>query len=127
MKKQRGFTLLELIVFIVIVGIVLTGVAVPLVTLLQKLPTNNHQTVALALARERMDLILGQRWSSGFSSFSDPCGGGSPPTICTPPTGYTVTSTIAAVTISGDSNYKTITVTVSGTGSATLVTLVGSY
>ena len=124
--KLRGFSLIELIVFILIIAIVTSALLVSFQTILQVSPTGNRQTTAIGLAQERMDLILGQRRLKGFSSFSNPCASGSPPAICTALTGYTVTSNIAATTISGDSNYKTITVTVSGLGNAVLTTLVGS-
>ena len=124
--KSAGFSLIELIIFILIIGIAASAVLTSFQTILQKSPTGNRQTTAIALAQERMDLILAQRQLQGFSSFIDPCASGSPPAICTAPTGYTVTANIAAITIGGDSNYKTITVTVSGSGDAVLKTLVGS-
>lgn len=124
--KSSGFTLIEMIVFIVIIGIAATAILTSFQAVLQKSPTGNHQTTAVGLAQERMDLILAQRQLIGFSGFIDPCNSGSPPAICTAPTGYTINSNISALTISGDSNYKTITVTVSGSGDAVLKTLVGS-
>jgi prepilin-type N-terminal cleavage/methylation domain-containing protein len=125
--KNSGFTLIELIIFIVIIGMAAVALTVPLTTATQKLPTANHQTIAVALAQERMELILARRWLATYATFTDPCAGGSPPGICTLPAGYTATANIAATTLSGDSGYKTITVTISGAGDAALTTLVGNY
>lgn len=124
--KFAGFTLIEMIVFILIIGIAASAIFTSFQAVLQKSPTGNRQTTAIALAQERMDLVLAQRQLKGFTSFSDPCNSGSPPAICTWPTGYTVSSDISPLTISGDSNYKVITITVSGLGDAVLKTLVGS-
>lgn len=124
--KQTGFSLIELIVFILIIGLASSAVLAAFQTILQKSPTGNHETTAIALAQERMDLILSQRRIQGFSSFIDPCVSGSPPSICTALTGYSITASIASITISGDFNYKIITVTVSGLGDASLKTIVGS-
>lgn len=124
--NSKGFSLIEMIVFILIIGIAAIAVLRSFGSFLQKSPTGNRQTTAIALAQERMELILAQRQLKGFNSFTDLCSGGSPPSICTAPSGYTITSTISSVTIGGDSNYKNITVTVSGLGDATLQTLVGN-
>jgi prepilin-type N-terminal cleavage/methylation domain-containing protein len=124
--NSKGFSLIEMIVFILIIGITATAVLRSFGSILQKSPTANRQTTAIALAQERMELILAQRQLKGFNSFIDPCTLGSPPSICTAPSGYIVSSTISTVTIGGDSNYKNITVTVSGLGDTTLQTLVGN-
>ncbi len=121
-----GYTLIELIVFIVVIGVTLTGTLISLNTISEKSPTSNYQIKAVSYAQERMELILGQRRLKSFSTFTDPCAGASPPSICSNPTGYTISAAINATTINGDSNYKTIIVTVTGLGNATLTTIVGS-
>ncbi|MBC7623743.1 MAG: hypothetical protein H7232_10180, partial [Aeromicrobium sp.] len=65
-----------------------------------------------------------QRRAAGFAAFADPCPG---PAICTPPTGYTVTSNIVAGYAADPSNYKIITVSVSGTAAITVTALVANY
>jgi type II secretory pathway pseudopilin PulG len=125
--KYHGFSLIELIVFILVIGIVSSGILGAFQTTLQNAPTGNYQTIALGLAQERMELILAQRRLKGFTLFSDPCASGGP-SICTLPTGYSINSnTISSpYTINSDSNYKKITVTISGLGDATLTAIVGS-
>ena len=49
------------------------------------------------------------------------------PSFCTTPTGYTLTSSCSTTTISGDSNYETITILVNGLGDATLSLLIAKY
>ena len=131
MKKNRGITLIEVIIFIVIIGFVISSIFVAFNTTLQKTSTVNPQTTAIELANARMEIILGQRRMNGFTTLSDPCVS-SPPAVCTIPagiTGFTVTSTISTLTIGGDSNYKSIDVLVTGpqNSRANLKTLVASY
>jgi len=121
-KSPRGFSLIEMIIFIVITGIAVSTLVMTLQTILQKSPQTNIQTIAIGLAKERMDLILGQKQAQGFTNFIDPCGVGSPPSYC-PFTGYNISSVITPVVISGDSNYKTIIVTVQNSSNVTLATL----
>jgi type II secretory pathway pseudopilin PulG len=124
--KYHGFSLIELIVFILVIGIASSGILGAFQTTLQNAPTGNYQTIALGLAQERMELILSQKRLKGFTLFSDPCASGGP-SICTLPTGYSINSpTVSSHTISGDSNYKKITVTISGRGNATLTAIVGN-
>lgn len=129
--KQQGVSLIELVVFIVVIGLALSGVMLAFNTALDKTSQINPQTTAIQLASARMDIIIGQRRMLGFTNFSDPCVS-SPPAVCTVPaaiTGYTITSTIAALTISGDTNYKSIDVTVTGPqgANAVLKSIVGKY
>lgn len=128
-KHLPGFSLIELIVFIVIIGLAVSGVFLAFSTALQKTPLVNPQTTANQLASARMDIIIGQRRIVGFSSFTDICPG---PAVCIIPagiTGYTVTSSITPYTVGSDSNYKLIAVTVTGpqNSKAVLQTLVASY
>ena len=123
--KKSGFTLIELIVFIVIISIA-ASILFPILLSLRFSGTLPDQTVAQQLARSRMELILEQRIVLGFGGLSDPCSGASPPTICTPPTGYTISAVIAN-NWSGDTHYQIITVQVSGKAQATLTNLVANY
>ena len=123
MKQQLGTSLIELVVFIAVISIAVTGVTLLFSTLLYQSSINTQMSEALSLAQGRMEIILGQRYFLGYASLSDPCTLGSPPAVCTQTiTGYTVTSTITPATINTDANYSTILVTVTGTGN-TKVTL----
>ena len=130
MKRIRGFTLVELVVFIVIIGFAAYALFRSFGSVLPRSPTSAQLTQAMQLAQERMELIQGQRDSSlagrGFNNTVDldPCNVGAP-TVCTSTFGYTVTSagTAPAPTAAPagptvwngnpTANYKLVTVTVS--------------
>ena len=86
---QRGVTLVELIAFIVIMGISVTALLSMYRAVLPRGATPAEITLATQLAQERMELILGQRVARGYSPVTslDPCPGAA---ICTPTTGYSV-------------------------------------
>ena len=98
MSRLRGFTLVELLVFIVIVGFAAYALFRSFGSVLPRSPTAAQLTQAMQLAQERMELILGQRDSPlagrGFNNTVDldPCNVGAP-TVCTNTLGYTVSST----------------------------------
>lgn len=130
-KNSAGFTLIELVIFIVIIGIAVSGIFLAFSTALQQTPLVNPQTTANELASARMEIIIGQRRMNGFTTLTDPCVS-SPPAVCTVPagiTGFTITSTISAYTVGSDSNYKIIDVLVTGPQNArtNLKTVVASY
>ena len=85
-RRDAGVTLVELIAFIVIVAIV----AVALVQAFSGTMRGSHfgkeMTQATQLAQQRMEVILGQRKTLGYSSFIvgdyDPC---QPPPALVPP------------------------------------------
>ena len=82
---QRGVTLIELIVFIVIMGISVTALLSMYRAVLPHGATPAQITLATQLAQERMELILGQRTVSGYSTVAlgDPCAGVTLSGICT--------------------------------------------
>ena len=86
---QRGVTLIELIAFIVIMGISVMALLSMYRVVLPRGATPAQITLATQLAQERMELILGQRVARGYSPVTslDPCPGAA---ICTPTPGYTV-------------------------------------
>jgi Tfp pilus assembly protein PilV len=86
---QRGVSLIELIAFIVIMGIAAVALLSMYRAVLPRGATPAEITLATQLAQERMELILGQRAARGYSPVAslDPCPG---PAICTPTTGYSV-------------------------------------
>lgn len=121
-RQQQGFTFLELVVFIVVMGILAASLLSAFNVFLQKQPTVQASTLANSLAAQRMEIILGQKKISGFSAYSDPCPGQA---ICSVPAGFTVTSSIAN-NWNSDTNYNVITVNVTGKGTATLQTMVAN-
>ena len=82
---QRGVTLIELIAFIVIMGISVVALLSMYRAVLPHGATPAQITLATQLAQERMELLLGQRDAYGYSTalLADPCAGGTPPAICT--------------------------------------------
>lgn len=130
LKKNAGFSLVELVVFIVVIGIVAVAMIVPMNMASENSANPLYDTIAYELAQERMELILGQRYmATTFSSFADPCATTPTLPVCTF-SGYTVVANISAGTA-----VRTITVSVTGpkigaTGganaSATLTATVGS-
>jgi type II secretory pathway pseudopilin PulG len=96
--RSGGVTLVELVVFIVIVGIAAFALVGSFGSLLPRSPTAAQLTQAMQLAQERMELILGQRDVQGYNNNNntvdfDPCKrGGTLPDVCTNTFGYTVDS-----------------------------------
>jgi len=133
MRKQQGFTLIELVIFMVIVTIMAATIFLGFDMALQQENVVSNNANAMYIGQQRMDLIIGQRIENGFSGFVDPCVSlfASPATdnICSKNAfafGYTVSSTITT-SWSGNANLTSIVVNVTGPGSATLSSLVGNY
>jgi type II secretory pathway pseudopilin PulG len=140
MERLRGFTLVELVVFIVILGLAGYALFRSFGNVLPRSPTAGQLTQATQLAQERMELILAQRDVQSYNNLVDldPCNrGGALPAVCTNGLGYTVSSqgTAAAVGswiawgVNPTANYKLVTVTVAlgGTTLATQSTVLSNY
>lgn len=152
--RSRGVTLIELVAFIVVVGVIVAGVIGGLVNTVKVSTTPKQLTEASQLAQERLELIRARKDVLGFAAFvpvaGDPCGAGAGPPACAGATtsvktvtttlvvdgiSYTVAATIedSAVAIAApfnDGNYKTIAVTVTGPNGvqlARLDSLVANY
>jgi type II secretory pathway pseudopilin PulG len=116
-----GFTLIELVIFIVITGVLIAGLGAVFSTTMKGGADPGRLTQATQIAQERMELILGRRRAVGFAAFTDPCPG-SP--LCAPaPAGYAVAANIVTGWIGnpGNTNYKVITVTVTETATGSTV------
>lgn len=115
MNKVHGFSLIELVVFIAVIGLAVASLFAAFSTYLTNTPSSQNQIIVQQLAASRMEIILGKRRLLGYVGLTDPCVS-SPPAMCTTPTltGYNVTSSIATTTINTDNNYSTITVTATG-------------
>lgn len=128
-----GYSLIELVVFIVVLGILGTALFTGFSTALMTSATSPAGIDATHLAQQRMELILAQKRRLGFAGFVstsfDPCTSPPPSTqpVCTViPAGYTVSSTLTA-NWGGNTNYKVITVSVTGKEQASLVALVANF
>ncbi len=127
MKQLKGQTIVELILFIVIISIVLTGSMHVFRTVLSHSGQTAYLLTASQLANARMDLIIQSRHepddTTGFTNLADPCNSGSLAACTTLNTfatanGYTITSSPSTITAAADGS-KTVTVTVTGKGDAT--------
>ena len=150
LSSQRGVTLIEMIAFIIIVGLLMSGLIGGFSTTMRGTAVPKQVTQALQLAQERMELIRARKDVVGFACFTgtrfDPCTaaplvGSCPPTpAATHPAcnaamtfGYTVQPPVLDETgacMGGDANYKCITVTVTDAGgnkAAELQTAVANY
>ena len=76
-RHQRGLTLIEILLFVVIVGIVAAGLLTAFNGALHNASTPGQMLTAQLLAQERMELIIGQRRVLNFGGFTastfDPC------------------------------------------------------
>lgn len=139
---ERGVTLIELIAFIIIVAVLVSGLMGGFATVLRGSATPQIMTRALQLAQERMELIRARKDAVGFACFTgtryDPCQASAAVGICPafaasthpacsaqPMPGYTVTPTLdeTGTCMGNDPNYKCITVTVAGPSGTTLAQL----
>jgi prepilin-type N-terminal cleavage/methylation domain-containing protein len=123
--KQHGFTLIEVLVFIVISGLLMSVILLGSNLALRQAPSVHQQWVAIQSAQRCMEWFLQQRRMKGFTALTCP----STPTAaaCSVPSGYSINTSIACTTWQGDSTYKTITVSVSGLASASLSVQIGDY
>jgi Tfp pilus assembly protein PilE len=76
-NNNLGFTLVELIMFIVIMGVVAVAMVQAFSGTMRGSHTGKEMTQAIELAQQRMEVIAGQRKLLGYSGFNtstyDPC------------------------------------------------------
>lgn len=125
MKTQHGFTLIELVIFIIITGILASTILLSLNTALQKTPTLLKNTIALQTAKQCMEWFIGQRRLNGYNTIS--CPSTTVPSFCSSPSGYNIAVNISCVTINSDASYQKIVVTISNAGDANLTTYIANY
>jgi type II secretory pathway pseudopilin PulG len=117
-KQQHGFSLVELVIFIVIIGVIAGSLLIGLnqAAFYSGIPRNLPQ--ASYLANARMQIILMNRAINGYSALNDPCTATPSLAICTPLASYASTNnfTVSTPTITG-SNPKTITINVTSKSS----------
>lgn len=127
MSKSQGFTLIEMIIFIVVLGLVAATILLSSTTILRGAPVSHNQAIATQTATKCMEWYLAQRYVNGYNSITSPST--TVPSLCTATNGFTIATSVVNTTLAPDtaSNYKTITVTVGGASSATLSLLIASY
>lgn len=127
-RKQQGFSVIELVIFIVIIGIVASTLLIGLNQSARFSAIPRALPQASYLANARLQVILMSRAINGYSSFNDPCTASPSLAICTPLSSYATANnlTVATPTITG-TNPKVITVNVSGKSSATASASVYNY
>jgi prepilin-type N-terminal cleavage/methylation domain-containing protein len=127
-KKRNGFTLIEMIVFILISSILGSTLLVSLNSLLLKTPAIQNQQIATNLASQCMSWLQTQYRMTGYASFSCPTTLlANQSTFCPATSGkFATTVTVICTTFNSDTNYKTINVSVSGPANANLSLLIAS-
>jgi type II secretory pathway pseudopilin PulG len=125
MTTHRGFTLIEVLLLIIVLGLMGSTMVLVFRNATQQSSTLLSNTVALQSARQCMEWFTGQRQLNGYASIT--CPSTTVPSYCSVPSGYSIAVSITCTTISSDASYKTLTVTVSGNGNATLSTIFASY
>lgn len=117
-RDALGVTLIELIAFIVIIGVVAVAMVQAFSGTMRGSHFGKELNQGTQLAQQRMEVILGQRKTLGYTLFTtgdyDPCQSGSwTGQLCTSSTGFSVSSTRGAVDACG-SGCTEVVVTVNG-------------
>jgi type II secretory pathway pseudopilin PulG len=122
---HQGFALMELLVFIIVTGLLMSTILLSAINGLRSAPTVHQAMVAMQTANRCLEWYVQQRRLKGYSTLSCP----STPAagLCAAPSGYSVSSSVACTTWNSDTTYKTVTVTVSGKGNATASVQLGDY
>ncbi|WP_454782895.1 type IV pilus modification PilV family protein [Legionella sp. WA2022007384] len=127
-QKQSGFSIIELIVFIVTIGIIVSGLLIGInqAQRYSGIPRGTPQ--ASFLANARMQIILMNRDINGYTGLDDPCTSTPSLDICMALSNYALENdfVVSDPTILG-SNPKVITLNVTGSGSATINARVYNY
>lgn len=128
LKSIGGFTFIEVIAFVLVIGIIAAGL---LNGLNQSLRYTNQPDQILAsqyLANARMQIILMNRAINGYTTLSDPCTTTPALAICTPLATFASNNSLSVgtPTISG-ANPKLVSIAVSGIRNVVLQTRVYNY
>lgn len=123
---QTGLTMIEMVVFIVVIGILGVALMSAIINPLTGAGTQQEAVFVTQLAQERLEVVLAQKRQEGFPG-SDPCDAGAGLATCNEPAGYTISTSFNAWSQNSDTdNYQVITVSVTGGSNAyttsTLVT-----
>ena len=126
--NNRGFTIIELVIFIVIMGIIGVTILASFSAVLQGVAVPRQKIVATQTATRCLEWYLEQRYLRGFNAAALTCPSTATPSFCAVPSGYTISTNVSCTQLYGETgaNYKTITVTVGGLSDASLSVLVAS-
>jgi Tfp pilus assembly protein PilE len=128
MNNNSGFTLLEFIIFIVVLGILAGSILAASSTTLKYTDVPQNMLLANELAASCAEWFIGQRTIGSFSSTNLPCGTQGQnycynQTLSAGFSGFSISETIdCSIT-----NYKSITISVSGAGKTTLNLRLANY
>jgi type II secretory pathway pseudopilin PulG len=118
MKKSKGFSLLELIIFVVVIGIAATTILSSMEMILKTQHTTQENGTAVQAASRCLEWFWGQNQMNGYSSVTSPST--TVPSFCSVPSGFSIAVSVVNTTIASEASYKTISATVSGKGSSSL-------
>ena len=118
-----------MVIFIIVLGILGTGILMSFVVSLAKTPDIKRVSRATELAQDRMEFILGQKNLVGFSTMADLCESTVPDICTTPalPANYQIDSTIAAWGTDTSEITVTVTNTLDSTVLSSLHAIVADY
>jgi type II secretory pathway pseudopilin PulG len=125
LRRTHGFSLIELLVFIIVTSLVMSTILLSTTTALRNAPTTHQQWVAIEAAQRCMEYFLNQRRINGYASLT--CPSTPSASACSAPTGFSVSTSISCTPWNADAEYKTITVSVSGLASVSISSQVGNY
>lgn len=133
MNKLHGFTLVELLMFIIITSILASTILISSQIALQEIPGTHNNLLGRNIAMACIEGFVAERRTLGFNNaklaVASPVAPANMPVTCTTgiPAGYTVTANITAATLNADTNYKTIQVVISGLSSMSISTIIADY
>lgn len=134
MTNYRGFTLYELLLFIIVSALVANTIIISLFETVRKIPINNNGFLATEIASRCLESLITQRRTSGYNAPFNTCSSSvltsSIPVDCASTiNSYTVSvQNVCGPILSGDASQSSVlTVTASGSTSDTLTMLITAY
>ena len=118
-KSYRGFTLVEILLAVILLGLMITGISALYISGLQSLNAQDDRMLLDSQLRSRMEVLIG----TDFSALSN----GSE-VVSVNGQNYTLDWTVVSIDLDGDSNPEPnamqVTVSVSGVGGHSLTTII---
>ena len=118
-KSYRGFTLVEILLAVILLGLMITGISALYISGLQSLNAQDDRMLLDSQLRSRMEVLIG----TDFSALSN----GSE-VVSVNGQNYTLDWTVVSIDLDGDSNPEPnamqVTVSVAGVGGHSLTTII---